>query len=86
MFELKRLNVHRIVDSEAKRDRLIAKGFELVKKAEEVKPVHACPHCGKEYKKPGDLDKHIAKEHPDGGTPPAPDNGGSGQSGGQGEE
>lgn len=83
MYELKRLNVHRIVDSEAKRDRLIAQGFEPVEKAEEVK--HACPHCGKEYKKKGDLEKHIAKEHPNGGTPPAPDGGNPGQNGEDGE-
>lgn len=30
MFELKNLNVHRVVESETERDKLIANGFELI--------------------------------------------------------
>lgn len=30
MFELERLNVHRLADTEAARDRLISEGFQLV--------------------------------------------------------
>ncbi len=81
MFELKRANVHRIVATEAERDALIAHGFALVEAEKAEKPAAlACPHCGKEYKKQADLDKHIDKEHkpagtgntPPAGDPPAP--------------
>jgi hypothetical protein len=36
MFELKKLNVHRLVDNEEDRDKLIADGFEIV--SEEALP------------------------------------------------
>lgn len=35
MFELKRLNVHRIVATEKERDKLLARGFVLVKPKEQ---------------------------------------------------
>ena len=31
--------------------------------------VYTCPHCGKGYKTEKGLTDHLAKEHPDGGTP-----------------
>lgn len=45
MFILKRLNVVKVADSKEKRDKLIAKGFELVTDQEET---------GKKNKKEGD--------------------------------
>lgn len=37
MFELEKLNVHRIVATEKERDELIKMGFELVKPAKQAK-------------------------------------------------
>ncbi|MDY3019492.1 MAG: C2H2-type zinc finger protein [Oscillospiraceae bacterium] len=38
-------------------------------------PAHACPHCGKAYKTPEALAKHIKDKHPEAvggsGEPPA---------------
>lgn len=77
MITLIRNNVVKIVDCEERAEKLKAKGFKLSpcsskpgnKQKEEV---FHCPYCDKPYKTQDGLDKHIAKEHPNGGK----DNGG----------